>query len=123
MNIQNDDIYSIKKIAEIAKLFKATIKVVHITTKNEYVGEDQMEWFNEMLHQRVHYKKMKFDLIFSDNIYEELSAYVDNAGTDLLVMLEREDQGFFHKLTHIDLVKKMESNITIPLLSFNKANL
>ena len=122
-DFEEDDIFALKKIAKIAKPYNAMIRVIHITTKNEYKGEEQMEWFKEMLRQKVNYGNMTFDIIFSVNVYEELNAYLNNVGADLLAMLERGNQGFLRKLFHKDLVKKMESHITIPLLSFNKANL
>ena len=95
------------------------IRVVHITTKNEYAGEEQMNWFQEMLLEKVVSPKLEFELIFSDEILEELSSYVEDSEADLLVMLERKEDSFYQKYLQKDMVKRMVKNIEVPLLSFN----
>ena len=104
----------------VAEPFNATIDVFHITTQDEYLGEDQMQWFQEMLGLKVSYANMKFNMICSQDIFDTLLNRIDQVDADMVVMLERERSGFLKSLTHTDLVKRMVSKGNIPLLSFNK---
>ena len=115
-----EDIYAIAKLVEIARPFKGVIKVVHITKKEEYDGIAQMEWFKEALKQKIKYKKIEFEVIFSEDIFDSLRIYLGDVNADLVVMMEREKYGFMDKITHRDLVKRMESYGRLPLMIFNK---
>ena len=115
-----EDISAIRKLVEIAWPFKAVIKVVHITTKEEYDGITQMEWFIEEIKQKIKYEKIEFEVIFSEDIFDSLRIYLGDVNADLVVMMEREKYGLIDKITHRDLVKRMESYGKIPLMSFNK---
>ncbi|NNE77748.1 MAG: universal stress protein [Pricia sp.] len=113
------DILALQRLVNIAKKFDAQVNVVHIITQKEYAGEEQMEWFKEMLNEKVDYKKLDFDLIFSDRVFEELVGYLKDSEADLLAMLERKDNTFYQKYLQRDMVKKMANDIERPLLSFN----
>lgn len=119
-DFEEEDIYAIKKLVDIIDIFKTQIRVVHISPQSEYSGYDQMEWFKEMLFQKVSYENISFQVFFSDNILEELNKHLINVDADMITMLEREDRGFFRRVMHRDLVKKMESQNTFPLLCFTK---
>jgi len=121
-DFEEEDVYAVRKLAEMAEQFEAEIKIVHISTKQEYEGEMQMEWFKEMLEQKVTYKRIDFELLLSEDIFESLRMYLDEVNADLMVMLEREQKGTLKKLFHRDLVKKMEAYTKVPLLSFRKGN-
>ena len=121
-DFEEEDVYAIRKLAEMAEQFDAEIKVIHISTKEEYKGERQMEWFKEMLHEKVKYGRIDFELLFTDDVFDALRIYLGDTGADLMVMLEREKGGFLKKWFHQDLVKKMESYGRVPLLSFRGAN-
>ena len=122
-DFEQADIFAIQKLVKIAKRFDAEIRVVHITTQKEYAEEEQMEWFKEMLKEKVNYDKLEFDLIFSDAILEKLEWYVEDSEADVLAMLERKDNNFYQKYLQTDMVKKMIKDINIPLLSFNVGGL
>ena len=122
-DFEQEDVYAIQKTVELAQHFKSKIRVVHISTKKEYAGEIQMEWFKNALAEKVNYQSLEFKLLFSEDIFESLRDYLVEVNADMVVMLEREKQGFLKKLFHRDLVKKMQSYGELPLLSFNEANL
>jgi len=122
-DFEQEDVFAIRKTIELAERFKSEIKVVHISTKKEYAGEIQMEWFKNSLTEKVTYNPIEFKLLFSEDIFESLRGYLEETNADLFVMLEREKHGFLKKWFHRDLVKKMHSYGEVPLLSFNEANL
>ncbi|MGB5498326.1 MAG: universal stress protein [Maribacter sp.] len=121
-DFENEDIYAIRKLVEIAKHFDAEIKVVHITTKKELDKANQMVGFKNRLLQKVKYEHMEFVHLVSENIFDTLRMYLGEVGADMVVLLEREKVGVIKKWFHRDLVKKMESYGNIPLLSFRGSN-
>ncbi len=121
-DFEQEDIGAINKLSQIAKKFDAKITVVHIDTNINGDGSIKMEWFKEMVEQKVTYKKMKYKVLHSEEIFGTLKIYLDSNNADLVAMLEREKSGFLKKLFQRDMVKEMESFGKIPLLSFNEAN-
>jgi len=121
-DFEEEDIHAIQKLSEIAKPLKAKIKVVHISTNEEYAGDLLMEWFKEMLKSKVDYPDIEFELLFSEDVFDTLRIYLGVVNADMVVMLEREKKGFLQKWFHRDLVKKMEENGEIILMSFNEHN-
>lgn len=122
-DFEQADIFALNRLVKIALKFDAQINVVHFTAKNEYAGDDQMEWFKEMLQEKVHYANMEFNLIFSDTIFEDLLDYVNTTQANLLAMLERKESTFYQKYLQTDMVAKMIKDSTVPLLSFNVESL
>lgn len=122
-DFEEADILALKDLAAMAKLIKAKIEVVHISTEEEYAGTEQMEWFKEMLEQQVDYGDIGFQVVFSDDIEKRLRRFSEEVGADILVLLERKETGFFQRIFHKSLVKKMESHIAIPLMSYNEIHL
>lgn len=114
------DIEALKQLIEFAKPYKPEIRLIHVSSINEYDGHQKMEWFKEMAKDNISYKKISFELLLSDRVFERLTNYVQNYDLDMLVMLEKERDGVFEKLFHEDLVWKMELNASIPILSFNE---
>ncbi len=122
-DFEQADLFAIDRLVKIAKAFDAEVKVFHVTTKKEYAGDQQMEWFKDLLLQKVQYNQLEFVLRYSDNILDTLQGYLEESKADVLAMLEREDRGIYRKLFHRDIVVRMESRIDMPLLSFNVAGL
>ncbi len=114
------DILAIRKLVALAEPFNAMIKLVHISTKSEYAGEDQMAWFQEMLGNKVSYPNIQFELRFAEVVNSSLQSYVEEEDPSLLAMLERESHGLINSLWHQDIVKQMKSVVNTPLLSFHK---
>lgn len=122
-DFEQADIFAIKRLVKIAEIFNAEIIVVHITSQKEYAGPDQMEWFKEMVQEKVTYKNLKFELIISDTIFEALVRYLVDSNAHLLVMLERKESTFYQRYLETDMVKKMVKNTNVPLLSYSVGGL
>ncbi len=121
-DFEEADISAIKNLVPLANTVNAKIHIVHIATEKQYAGKDQMEWFKEMLKKQVEYENLEFKVIFSDHIEEELKIYSQLIRADIVALLYREEKGFFQNLFNKSLVKKLDTQISIPLISFNKAN-
>lgn len=122
-DFEEHDIFAIQRLVETARPLNAKIKIVHIATKDEYKVEEQMQWFKEMLQQKTNYKNITYEILTNVDVYDGLLHYINLKNADMLALLEREEKGFFKNLFHKDLTKKIESNINIPMLSFNQAYL
>ncbi len=121
-DFEQEDIGAIFIVSQIARKFNARIVVVHIAPNSLGDGNLKMEWFKEMVQQKVTYKKIKYRVLFSEEIFETLKNYIDSNDADMVAMLEREKSGFLKNLFKRDMVKEMESFEKIPLLSFNEVN-
>ena len=82
-------------------------------------GKEQMEWFKELLLEKVNYSKIDFNLLYSESVFEDLQAFVVEENASMLAMLERSEELSLKRLFHRDLVKRMQDEIDIPLLSYN----
>lgn len=119
-DFEKEDVFAILNLIEIIEPLNPTIKITHISTKKEYKGQDQMEWFKEILLQKVSYPNLEFYLFFSEDIYDTLQTFSEEVNADIIVMLERNKNDILRTLLHQDLVKRMKNSNTIPLLSFNE---
>lgn len=122
-DFEDADILAIKKLVEIAAPFDSIVKIVHVSNKDEYILNDKMEWFKEILFDETTYRNFTFDIIFNDTVYDGLRAFINTSNANVIGLLKHKDDGFLKKLFHKDLIKTMESNITIPILSFNAIGL
>ncbi|MFT6930790.1 MAG: nucleotide-binding universal stress UspA family protein [Sediminicola sp.] len=122
-DFEEADIFAIRQLVKIANPFKAAIKIVHITTKAEYEEDRKVAWLKKILEQKINYKPMGFERIFSEDISKELHAYMERSEVSILGMLERKDSSLLRKFFHKDLVIAMESYLTIPLLCFKVGGL
>ncbi len=109
-----EDIRALEKVVDMAKVWDAHVRVVHVTKDREYAGKDQMEWFEEMVRQKVHYDKIHFEILKSDNIIHSLERYSESRHAGMIAMLGRIQKspakGFFRQ----DMVKKMASRNRLP---------
>lgn len=117
------DVLALAELMGIAAQSKASIHIVHIATKDEYAGEEQMEWFKEMLTQKINYDKLDFELLFSEDVVEALKEYLNELNPDLLVMLERQGHSLIKSIWHRDIVKRMMMESNLPLLTYHKKNI
>ncbi len=119
-DFEADDVLAISYLQAIAKSCSALLKVVHIPTKKEYSGTEQMEWFKDMVDQNVKSDEIDYHLVLSDSVLEGIQSFVIDTEADLFGMLEREEKGFFNRFIYGDKVRRMKSASTIPLLCFNR---
>lgn len=114
------DIVALQQLIELVRPFDPDIIVAHLSTHKEYGGDQKMEWFKDLMKDRIAYDGIAFQLLLADNIYERLNTFINQHKFNLLAMLEKERSGIIDSLFHHDLVKKMEFDTSIPLLSFNE---
>ena len=119
-DFEADDIIVLSQLKELAESFKAVIHVVHIPVRNEYSSSEQMEWFKELLTQKLGPTNIEFHLLLSEDVTDGLHLFIEGVEADLLCMLERDEKGFFSKFLRGDTVKRMKSLCDIPILIYNR---
>lgn len=117
------DLKALQDLVELVRPFEPEIKILHMSTDNEYKEVEKMEWFKDLVNENVSYPAISFELLSSDDIFNTLNKYMTENDFDLLVMLEKQRSGIIDKLFHQDLVSKMEFRTWIPLLSYNETYL
>lgn len=119
-DFEADDIIVLSQLKELAESFNALIHVVHIPVRKEYSSTEQMEWFKELLTQRLGPTNIEFHLLLSEDVTDGLHLFIEGVEADLLCMLERDEKGFFSKFLRGDTVKRMKSICDIPILIYNR---
>lgn len=119
-DFEKEDIDAIHVLAELAKILKAEIKVVHVSNDKDKGDDYRIEWFKGLLSEKVLYDHIDFELLLSNHISERLTTYIQETNADVLVMLKRNNKTGLKGWLHTDLVKKMQSYESVPLLMLNQ---
>ncbi len=104
-------------------LFFADLSDAHLTVL--HVKSDYDKYFNSennfFVRNRAHIKKENIKLVKLEkgDIAESINEYITGHGADLLV-LAKHNRGFFDRLFHRSLSKKMAYHTKIPLLVLHK---
>ena len=114
------DLKALQDLVDLVGPFEPEIKVLHMSTDNEYERLEKLEWLKELINENISYPAISCDLVLSDDNYNTLNRYMTENDFDLLVMLEKERSGIVDTLLHQSLVNKMEFRTWIPLLSYNE---
>jgi len=114
------DLEALEQLIKLVAPYKPEIRLIHVSSENEYNAIQKMEWFKDLVKDNISYKNISFELLLSDRVFERLTNYVQNHDYDMMVMLEKERSGIVEKLFHEDLVWKMEFHTSIPILSYNE---
>lgn len=121
-DFEEEDLGAIDKLTEIAEPLNAKIRIVHISPLKETVGIGQKKDMEDKIHKYIEYPNLELDILYSDDVFNDLKTYFGKANADLIAMLERESKSLSSQVFHRDLVKRMESYGKIPLISFNAKN-
>lgn len=115
-DFEKEDVNAIQTLAEMAKIFKAEIKVVHVSNSND----SKMEWFKGQIREKVLYDQIDYEQLPSNHVCDRLTTYIKETNADVLVMLKRNNKKGLTGWMHTDLVKKMQSHECVPLLMLNQ---
>ena len=122
-DFQEVDIPAIEQLIDLVKGFKPFIRVVHVGNLDDSKAHEKINWFEELLKEKISYKKISCQLLLAYIVFDRLNTFMNQFEFDMLVMLEKERDGIMDELFHIDLVKKMEFHTRIPLLTYNEHHL
>lgn len=121
-DFQPEDLDALCKLATIAKPLDAIIKIVHICPLDKTICDIEKSQRKEKIDKHVKYAKVELDVLYSDDIFNELKTYSERTNADIIGMLERDSTSYASDLFYRNLLKKMKSYGKIPLMSFNAKN-
>lgn len=121
-DFQQEDLDALCKLATIAKPLKAKIKIVHICPLDKNICAIEKSQREEKIDKHVKYTNVELDILYSDDIFNELTTYLNKNNADIIGMLERESTSYASDLFYRNLLKKMKSYGKLPLMSFNAKN-
>lgn len=122
-DFQKGDLRALKLCVQLLKPFHPEIHVVHISHIDEVGNEEFIDYFKNQVHDLIQYSAIQFELLYGENRVQSLIEYIQQNSIDLLVMLEKGRKGIGEFLFHPDLVKKMEFQSHVPVLSYSEAYL
>ncbi|MDD3721845.1 MAG: universal stress protein [Lutibacter sp.] len=121
-DFQVEDLDAIRMLATIAKPLKAKIKIVHISPLEKPIDKGEKIVLEKRVNKHVDYANIELDILYSDDIFNELKICFNKTNADIIAMLERESHSLTSELFYLNLLKKMKSYGKIPLMSFNAKN-
>jgi hypothetical protein len=118
-DFENADVHAISQLKQLFSIKGITLKIVHVTTDENPKDGEQMEWFKEILLEKIPEESISFHLINAQTVPLGLRMFIGDENPSMMALLEREEQSLFKKLFHKDLIKTMESEVKIPIMSIN----
>jgi hypothetical protein len=105
---------------KIVNPLNTKIIIIHVSKEDNLINKNLLEWFKKSLSEKINYPNIEIETIFSEDIFENLKLSIDESEADMVAMMERKHKPEINYLLHRDLVKRMQSSLKVPLLSFNK---
>lgn len=114
------DVYALKKVVEMAKLFNAQVNVLHILDNSKSLDKEKelMKNFMDEVNRKIQYSNMSFQLLEGKNVEDALEEYIVSDSTSILVM-STHHRDFFDKLFGKSITKHMAYHTSIPLMAFH----
>lgn len=109
-----EELDSLRKLLPLAKGFNAEIECIYVKTTDNHVNEVIIaDW-------RVIFKdeKVTFHIVQSNEVEETIIDFINLQKINLLAMLNHK-RGFWERLFHTSLTKKMAWHLKIPLLALH----
>ncbi|MBA3957004.1 MAG: universal stress protein [Parachlamydiaceae bacterium] len=104
----------IPKIISLAKLFDASINVLHVLPSDSKKTIDVVNIEHSLI-EKSQYKKISFHIAHNDNIIEGINAFITDVNADMLAMYTHEI-GFFESFFNTSFSREEAFHGTIPLL-------
>lgn len=117
---QKGDLRALNLAIQLLEPFEPEVHVIHVSPTDEIRHEEFLQYFKTQVDDLIQYPSIQFEILYSDNVAQSLLDFIQQNDIDLMIMLEKDRQGFLDHLLNPDLVKKMESQSGIPILSFGE---
>lgn len=108
----------IKKIIPLAKLFDASINILHVLPSESRKKIDTVSVVNGLI-DKYKYQKISFHIAHKSDIVEEINRFVTDVKADILAMYTHE-LGFFESLFKTSFNREMAFHSSVPLLTIKK---
>lgn len=111
---------AVSRLIYLAELYRARVTILHVKSEYDQFFDSAKNFFVKNK-SNISYKNWKMARTSGEkNIMEEISSYITDNSTDLLV-LAKHNRSFFDRIFHRSLSKRMAYHTNIPLLVLNKS--
>ena len=117
-----EDLPNLRQLTKLASRFPASITAVHITRDANFDEKAKGKGFAEMIKQETGYEMVSVKVLpetKGEPIVDELHNFALMMDADLIVLL-RENRGFFDRLRHGSRSEKIARETQLPVLIFNE---
>ncbi|MGZ5211967.1 MAG: universal stress protein [Kaistella sp.] len=118
----HSDLYPLKKVVEMAKLYNAEVNVLHIieTSNLESLKEEKekMKSFENDSNNAINYHNISYQMLQGDTVEDALEEYLNKESTGMLV-LSTHHRGFLKRLFSKSITKHMAYHSTVPMMAFH----
>lgn len=121
-DLEEKDVDVIEHLCEVATFFDAEVVIFHVFVEDNLTNQEEADEFNKILKDRVHYAKLKKESVTYGNTHDAILEVIKKDLANMVVMREQE-RGIFHKIFHVDMVKRINFHTSIPLLVYNDNSL
>jgi len=91
---RDGDLQALDQLAQWAKLYNATLKVVHVAPNLELKEDIKFRGFRDLCEERITYKKMGFDMVLENNFHAGITTYLEQNPHSILAMTRYTKQVF-----------------------------
>jgi nucleotide-binding universal stress UspA family protein len=118
----HNDLYPLKKVVDMAKLFGAQVDVLHVIERSKLESQkeerEKMKLFMDEAQRKINYNNMTYQLLEGETVEDALEEYLDKDSTSMLV-LSTYHRGFFGRLFGKSITKHMAYHANVPLMAFH----
>lgn len=114
------DIDALKKVTEIARLFKAQVTILHASDEefNKFSEKEFLKSFQAKTEKKISYPKTAYKLLTGKNLEKVLEGHIKEEKPDLLVM-STHYRNLFDRILGSSATKRMVFHTKVPLLAFH----
>jgi nucleotide-binding universal stress UspA family protein len=115
----DSDITCLQTLVDIAKLFGATIQVIHVSLYDDDDAKKHMQEFRLKVQQNVLYEDISYKLLIGSNVEQRIEGYIkEEEKVDLLVM-SAHHRNLMDKLFGRSITKVLLFYLKVPLMIFH----
>jgi nucleotide-binding universal stress UspA family protein len=115
----DSDITCLQTLVDIAKLFGATIQLIHVSLYDDESAKKHMQEFRLKVQENVLCEDISFKLLIGSNVEKRIEAYIkEEEKVDLLVM-SAHHRNLMDKLFGKSITKVLLFYLQIPLMVFH----
>ncbi|MGD8427976.1 MAG: universal stress protein [Balneolaceae bacterium] len=109
------DLQAINEATRWAKLYNATLKIVHVAPTLNLENDIKFRGFRELCDERISFKKLGFDLVIENNFHAGITTYLEQHPQSILTMTRYTKQ-MFSSIFHKSQSKDLSCYTKVPLL-------
>ena len=117
-----EDISTMKRLTDIARINNAKISALHIDSESGFREKAANSGFMNMVREQVGYPDIEVTALLRENgnsLHDSIATYARQVNADLIVTL-KENKGFFERLFSRSETKKLIGSAEIPVLVFHE---